>query len=48
MQSEIMFIVVLIAPWALVLAAVLFYRHRQARKTPGGTGGGRDGDDAGS
>jgi hypothetical protein len=46
-ESEILFLVFLIAPWALVLAAVLFYRHRQRRKTPGDAGSGRDMDDGG-
>jgi purine-cytosine permease-like protein len=32
MRSEILFIVVLIAPWALVLMAVLLYRRRRMRK----------------
>jgi len=32
MHSEILFIVFLIAPWALVLVALLFYRQRRKRK----------------
>ena len=44
MRSEILFIVVLIAPWALVLMAVLFYRRRRMRKgLDDSTGGWRDG-----
>jgi hypothetical protein len=32
MESEALFIAILIAPWALVLAAVIFYRRRGKRK----------------
>jgi LPXTG-motif cell wall-anchored protein len=31
MQSELHFILVLVVPWVLVLAAVLFYRRRRKR-----------------
>jgi len=43
MHSEILFIVVLIAPWALALIAILFYRQRRKRKTLNDSGGGQDG-----
>jgi len=33
MQSEILYILVLIAPWAVVLAALFFYRQRRIRKS---------------
>ena len=46
-HSEILFIVVLIAPWALVLVAALFYRQRRKRKALNDSGGGRDGGDGG-
>jgi hypothetical protein len=41
MESEILFIVILIAPWVLVLGALFFYRQRRLRKmqhNPGDTG----------
>ena len=45
MHSEILFIVILIAPWVLVLAALFFYRQRRIRKAQNDTGGGQDGGD---
>ncbi len=33
MESEFLFVLFLIAPWALALVAVLFYRRRRKRKT---------------
>jgi hypothetical protein len=48
MHSEILFILILIAPWALVLAALFFYRQRRIRKTLNDTGGGQDGGDGGA
>jgi len=45
MQSEPLFIALLIAPWALVLAAVFFYRRRKKRKALDQSGGGREGSD---
>jgi len=47
MHSETLFIMILIAPWALVLVALLFYRQRRIRKTLNDSGGGRDGDGGG-
>lgn len=38
MQSEILFILLLIAPWVLVLIAVLFYRQRRIHKTQNDSG----------
>jgi hypothetical protein len=44
MRSEILFIVVLIAPWVLVLMAIPFYRRRRMRKGLNDSAGGwRDG-----
>ena len=45
MHSEILFIVFIIAPWVLVLLAVLFYRKRRKRKALNDPGGARGGDD---
>jgi hypothetical protein len=45
MHSEILFILILIAPWALVLAAILFYRHRRIRKMLNDSGYGRNDDE---
>jgi len=47
MHSEILYILFLIAPWALVLIALLFYRKRRKRKALNDSGGGRDGGDGG-
>jgi len=33
MHSETLFILILIAPWVLVLAAFFYYRQRQKRKS---------------
>jgi hypothetical protein len=45
MHSEFLFTVLLIAPWALVLLAVFFYRQRRVRKTLNASGSNReDGD----
>lgn len=43
MHSEALYIALLIAPWALVLVAVFFYRQRRKRKTLNDSGSGRDG-----
>jgi hypothetical protein len=43
MHSEILYIALLIAPWALVLAAVFYYRQRRKRKMLNGSGDGRGG-----
>ncbi len=43
MQSELHFILFLVAPWVLVLAAVFFYRQRRKRKTLNDSGDGRHG-----
>jgi len=32
MENEALFIALLIAPWVLVIAALLFYRRRKKRK----------------
>jgi purine-cytosine permease-like protein len=32
MESEVQFIAFLVAPWAVVLLALFFYRRRRARK----------------
>lgn len=48
MHSEILFIMILIAPWALVLAALFFYRQRRIRKMQNDSGGDRDGGDGGA
>lgn len=47
MHSEILFIMILIAPWALVLAALVFYRQRRIRNMQNDSGGDRDGGDGG-
>ena len=44
MKSEALFISLLVAPWALALIAYLFYRRRQLRKPPNGSGAGRNDD----
>ncbi|MDH3947378.1 MAG: hypothetical protein OEU74_00290 [Gammaproteobacteria bacterium] len=43
MHSEFLYIVLLIAPWALVLVALFLYRQRRLRKTLKDSGDGRDG-----
>ncbi|MGB5605562.1 MAG: hypothetical protein WBN51_03525 [Gammaproteobacteria bacterium] len=45
MHSELLFILFLIAPWALVLIALFFYRRRRIRKRQNESGGGRDSGD---
>ena len=40
MHSEILFILFLIAPWVLFLAALLFYRKRRQRKAQNDSGDG--------
>ena len=42
MHNEIVFIVFIIAPWVLVLAAVLFYRKRRLRKMLNDSNAGRN------
>jgi Tfp pilus assembly protein PilW len=42
MQNEALFIALLIAPWVLVVAAMIFYRRRQKRKALDGTGSAKD------
>jgi purine-cytosine permease-like protein len=43
MHSEILFIMVLIAPWVLVLMAMYFYKRRRIRKAElSASSGGRD------
>jgi LPXTG-motif cell wall-anchored protein len=42
MQNETLFIALLIAPWVLVVAAIIFYRRRRKRKALDGTGSGKD------
>lgn len=44
MESEALYIALLIAPWALALIAYLYYRRRQLRKTQNGSGDGRNDD----
>ncbi len=41
MKSEALFIMFLIAPWALVLIVLLIYRRRQKRKTLNDSSSGR-------
>ena len=33
MESEILFVALIVAPWALALLALLFYRRRRIRKS---------------
>jgi hypothetical protein len=47
MHSEILFIMILIAPWVLVLAALFFYRQRRIRKMQDDSGGDQDSGDSG-
>jgi hypothetical protein len=47
MHSEILYILFLIAPWALFLIAVLFYRRRRIRKALNDSEDGRDGGNGG-
>ncbi|NNJ93522.1 MAG: hypothetical protein HKP57_02140 [Halobacteria archaeon] len=44
MKSEALYIAILVAPWALALIAYLYYRRRQRRKAPNGSGAGRSDD----
>ena len=43
MRSELLFILFLVAPWVLVLAAVFFYRQRRKRRTLDNSGADRNG-----
>jgi hypothetical protein len=47
MESEILYIALLIAPWALALVAIFFYRQRRIRKSQNDSGDGRGGGDGG-
>jgi hypothetical protein len=38
MKNEALFIAILIAPWAFVIAALIFYRQRRKRKAPDNPG----------
>lgn len=44
MHSELLFVVFLVAPWVLVVVALLFYRQRRMRKMLNDSGDGQDGD----
>lgn len=48
MQSEILYILILIAPWALVLLALLFYRQRRIHRTLNDPGNNRNDGDSGA
>ena len=43
MQSELHFILFLLTPWVLLLAAVFFYRQRRKHKTLNDSGDGHNG-----